>query len=115
MRDIYYAETKKPEEMKGPSDLIKLVQKVPGSKPSPRGRKRVQAPQELKALRPARAAALFSTVELGELFLLDLAGGGHRQGLDDPDFRNLVDRESFGGRMLRAPLRSSPLFAPAGR
>jgi branched-chain amino acid transport system substrate-binding protein len=31
MRDIYYAETKKPEEMKGPSDLIKLVQKVPGS------------------------------------------------------------------------------------
>ena len=31
MRDIYYAETKKPEEMKGPSDLVKLVQKVPGS------------------------------------------------------------------------------------
>jgi branched-chain amino acid transport system substrate-binding protein len=31
MRDIYYAEAKKPEAMKGPNDLITLVRKMPGS------------------------------------------------------------------------------------
>ncbi len=31
MRDIYYAETKAPEAMKSPSDLITLVKKIPGS------------------------------------------------------------------------------------
>lgn len=30
MRDLYYAEAKKPEEMKGPTDLVKLVKKYTG-------------------------------------------------------------------------------------
>jgi len=31
MRDVYYAEAKKPDAMQGPTDLIKLVKKMPGS------------------------------------------------------------------------------------
>ncbi|OKO84436.1 ABC transporter permease [Bradyrhizobium sp. NAS80.1] len=31
MRDIYYAEAKKPDAMQGPTDLITLVKKMPGS------------------------------------------------------------------------------------
>ena len=31
MRDVYYAEAKKPEAMQDPTDLIKLVKKMPGS------------------------------------------------------------------------------------
>ncbi|WP_246563297.1 ABC transporter substrate-binding protein [Bradyrhizobium liaoningense] len=31
MREVYYAEVKKPSEMSGPTDLITLVKKVPGS------------------------------------------------------------------------------------
>jgi branched-chain amino acid transport system substrate-binding protein len=30
MRDIYYAEAKAPDEMKSPTDLLKLIKKVPG-------------------------------------------------------------------------------------
>jgi branched-chain amino acid transport system substrate-binding protein len=30
MRDVYYAEAKAPEEMKSPTDLVKLIKKVPG-------------------------------------------------------------------------------------
>ena len=30
MRDVYYAEAKAPDEMKSPTDLLKLIKKVPG-------------------------------------------------------------------------------------
>jgi len=30
MREVYYAEAKKPDEMKSPTDLVNLVKKVPG-------------------------------------------------------------------------------------
>jgi branched-chain amino acid transport system substrate-binding protein len=31
MRDVYYAEAKTPEEMKSPTDLLKLIKKVAGA------------------------------------------------------------------------------------
>ncbi len=55
----------------------------------PSQRKRLQAPQEVAC------SPRCSAVQLRKLFLLDLAGRRHWQRVDDPDLRDLVDRQAF--------------------